>query len=96
MKIWAIRHKQTKLYFPGYSSTRGSSFVEPTSKNKPRFHRTKFSASQALAAWCRGYHMPLKNDEGYGLSAYGYKIEPVEGRRKEDFEIVEFNLVEAI
>jgi len=95
MKLWAVRNKHTKLYFPGYSSTRGSSFVEPTSKDRPRFHRTRFSASQTLAAWCRGYHIPLKDNEGYGLFTYGYKIRPVEGRKKEDFEIVEFNLIEA-
>lgn len=92
IKVWAIRDKTREMFLPHYKSTRGYSFSEPISVNRPRLFFSRRSATAALAAWLRGYHVPLKDNDGYGTFTYGYKIEKCEGRKKENMEIVEFEL----
>jgi hypothetical protein len=80
--MYAIRDRESGLFLPAHKQSRGFSFDEPSSDRKPRLFFNTESAKKAPAAWLRGYHNPIKDDEGFGLFTVGYKIEKVESRKK--------------
>lgn len=110
LKAWAIRHKPTGNFMPKYetSTGNGASFWEPTGgglspSKRPaiRLFKSHLAASRSLQQWLRGTHHAVKkwesDGEGYGGSyevTVGTEVRHDPFRKKEDMEIVEFNLVE--
>lgn len=93
---WAIRQISTGKYLPmRWKRARGYSFDEP-SFAFPRLFPSQRSASSALAAWLQGeWKMDSLRSGEYGEEIERFWApEPVEGRMREDFEIVQFELVE--
>lgn len=80
MKVWAIRQKGTNNYL--CYARNNFTFHEPKdASNGIRFHVTKRGAQNTLTTWLRGWWMP---------GSYGHK----EHRKRENMEIVEYDLVE--
>lgn len=99
---WAIRQKSTGFFLPSRKG-RGFSFDEPTKDCFPRLFPSKMSAVRALTAWLQGqwkneWHSKggspwsLDPPEDYQAASPS----PVEGRNKDDMEIVEFVLCEVV
>ncbi len=92
MKVYAIRHKTLGWLPQAHSArTRGASHVLPSTSASPRLFLFIASAKNALTQYLRGEQK---------ITAYPGDIETkleitkIEWRKREDFEIVEFNLVE--
>jgi hypothetical protein len=100
ISVYAIREKGTDKYLPGLKRgrvrLRGFSFTEPVSGEAPRIFHTKQSARNALTAWLQGtWHTHTISSGFYGEDTDVYtEPKPVESRKRERMEIVEFNLVE--
>jgi len=86
----AIRHKPSGGFLP---STRGYGFTreEPCCDRPPRLFVRSTSATQALNYWLEGEHYEGGEDAESG--ALTLKVIPKPHRRREDFEIVEIELV---
>jgi hypothetical protein len=84
MKVWAIRVKGTQKYLPyGHTS---HTFSEPMEGESIRFHPTKRGAANTLSTWLQGYHnFSFREGERYIKR---------ENRKREDMEIVEYDLTE--
>jgi hypothetical protein len=99
MKTWAIRLKETDKYLP--VSRGGNSYVEPTSStiSYPRLHKSKRGAQNALTAWLQG-HWIQKTTGGYSyfgepdFETETFANKKIESRKRENMEIVEFDLIE--
>jgi len=100
-KLYAIREIETGWWMPQAKPTtvRGASHVAPDPYAKPRLFWTRKSAENALSAWCQG----IWKMESGGSSFDSFEppepeltTEKVEGRRREDFEIVPLNLHEVV
>lgn len=96
-EAWAIRRKGTHEYLPARQGY-GHSREKPTLywERLPRLFPREINAGRALTAWLRGkwkkQYLP-PNLEGEVEEIY-YEPKKVESRRREDFEIVKFRLVE--
>ena len=101
MKYFAIRSilKPSK-FLPGYEKA-GHTHREPTHWwiINPRLFMTRGGASRALSAWVKGMHStagPVTYEDeifGTGTTQSGLSVTPVEGRKREDFEIVEVEMI---
>lgn len=97
MKTWAIRVKNTELYLP--TARNSHSYSEPTNIKYPRFHKSKRGAQNALIAWLQG-HWIQKTTGGYtwfgepDFETATFVNEEVPDRKRENMEIVEFELKE--
>lgn len=103
--LFAIRNKISGYYLPEPAGRmgRGGSHVEPVNcamgLQNPRLFQSKLSAQRALTAWLMGKHtadMDYEyNEFTGGVFHYqaGVNIEPVPTRKKEDWEIVSFQLI---
>lgn len=110
LKAWAIRHKPTGKMMPKFDTRtgNGASFwcpegggMSPGKNPVVRLFKSKLAASRSLQQWLRGTHDAVKeweyDDGGYGGRyevTIGTEVTPAPSRKKEDMEIVEFNLVE--
>ena len=96
MKAYAVRQKSTGWFIPilkrGYK--RGGSHSEPTADQPPRIFPSKLSARSFLGNWLQGIHENDFHIDWNGNEEGGIKVTPQPHRKKEDMEIVEFNLVE--
>ena len=104
--LYAIRQISTGFYLPEPVGRmgRGGSHVEPVDCSQdgpnPRLFKTELSAQRALTAWLMGKHeanMQLES-EGWEYLSYwvqvGTNIIPQPERKKEDMQIVRFELIE--
>jgi len=104
---WAIRRKDNHHYLPmlwksvGYSIYPSHTWQEPRAGVFPRLFRSKRSAQAALTAWLQGKWSKASHystDYGDYSADYGDADldipvpDRVEGRRREDMEIVELRL----
>ena len=95
MFVYAIRQKSTGLFIPRLepSKRRGGSFLEPSDEREPRFFPSKISARNTLSNWLKGHHVTKYMEYDGGEESYTDTVfQP--HRKKEDMEIVEFELVE--
>lgn len=96
LECFVVQEKATGKFLPmRWGKARGFSFDEP-SHSFPRIFKTEKSARQALSAWARGtWNDPEYEFDEWGNSSYicGYSPSPVEGRSKEDFEVVPMSLI---
>lgn len=98
MKLWFLRHKETKLYFPDPKgrSGRGGSFTEATDNgDDARIFRSERSAKLFLGAWAKGqYHHSGGVDPGHPGNDWEadyweeVEIKPIASRNKQDYEII--------
>lgn len=97
--LYALRHKITGHYLPEPKGRmgRGGSYTEPSDCSgdwpNPRLFQSRLSAQRALTAWLMGKH---KADLYYEDGSYyqdGVTVIPVPERRKEEWEIVSFQLI---
>lgn len=97
MKVWAIRHKPTGGYLPRgeFRTIKGGSLVEPTLDKPPRLFQSFRAAKSALGHWLRGKYVS-KSYIDFPTGEYEYQLNviPQPHRKREEMEIVEFNLVE--
>ena len=97
MKTWAIRVKGTKMFLPSVRS--GQSYSEPSDSKYPRLHKSKRGAQNALTAWLQG-HWVQKTTGGYSyfgepdFETITFASKKIESRKRENMEIVEFELIE--
>jgi len=84
MKVWAIRIKGSDKYLQLHRSS--NTYYDATNKPRIRFHPTKRGAVNALSAWLRG--MVDFRD--------GFSYSKIESRKRENMEIVEFDLTEVV
>ena len=96
MKAFAVRQKSTGHFIPilkrGYK--RGGSHSEPTPDQPPRIFPSRLSAKSFLGNWLRGIHENYFRIDHNGEEDCGVSVKPQPHRKKEDMEIVEFDLVE--
>ena len=100
MKLFFVRHKGTKLYFPDPKGRagRGGSFTEATDKgDDARIFRSARSAKIFLRAWVKGeYHCSRYGGQTYD-GDYDYEedvtIKPVASRNLNDYEIIEKEII---
>lgn len=96
MKAYAVRHKPSGLYIPRLETgkRRGGSHLEPSNEREPRLFFNKLSARAFLSNWLQGkfeQHSYITNSGDYDCDL---KVTPQPHRRKQDMEIVEFELHE--
>lgn len=99
MKFFAIQSvKEPTKFLPGYEG-RGHTHHEPTHWwiINPRLFMTRVGAARALSAWVKGRHVTSTGtDDDFFGNQYtvrtGVQVEPVPGRKREDFQIVEVTL----
>ena len=99
MKAYAVRHKPSGLFIPRLEigNLKGGSRLEPSNDREPRLFFNKQSARCFLSTWLRGiFKLYDSVDWETGQSESRITIVPQLHRKKEDMEIVEFNLVEVI
>jgi hypothetical protein len=96
MKAYAVRQKSTGYFIPilkrGFK--RGGSHSEPTNDSPPRIFPSALSARSFLGNWLQGifendYSLDYNGNEDFSL-----RVTPQPHRKKNDMEIVEFDLVE--
>lgn len=102
MRRYAIRHKPTGDYMPQLNNQKGYSSTGPMIAGGdlgPRLFISRRRAQMALNAWLRGewirvYTMHSDMMDYTSEDIDRMKIEPRPNRKKEDMEIVCFNLIE--
>ena len=105
-KVWAIRHKPSGefVHLPDCKSGNGFSFWEPGQPTRrtpvARLFKSERAAKAALTQWLRGVHEPVMeweydeySDRDYQVTV-GTSVEPQSHRKREDMEIVCFQLKE--
>lgn len=98
MQAFAVRHKPTGEYIPRSNNNgRGGSYSEPCKDKPARLFHCRHAARSFLLMWLKGH---FKNNHSLdyetGIDEYSLEIIPQPHRKKEDMEIVEFNLVEVL
>ncbi len=98
MILFAIKQKSTGLYIPGIEKGKrcGGSYQEPTAERLPRLFEHKKNAANFLAQWLLGHHKKTMEQCGEFGEDVRESIEIVHQphRKKEDMEIVVFELME--
>lgn len=98
--VWAIRHRPTETYMPQLSNGKRYTYVEVDqfSPSKPRIFLSHRRAAAALTAWLAGEWKGTKiyQDHNGELDVFGPAPpdSPPPDRKREDMELVEFNLTE--
>lgn len=100
--VFALRHKPTGNWLPATRYGKGASFDEPLPLAKcPRGPRLFFnyqSARNALIAWLQGQYSKVSPDFNLGQifsdDNVRYAYTPIQSRKREEMEIVEFSLQE--
>lgn len=100
MKFYAIQYlPEPTKFLPGYEG-RGHTFREPQHWwiINPRLFMSQAAAARALGFWLKGHwSRPVYTDFDTGYKDEGHlRAYPVEGRRREDFKIVEVNMEVAL
>lgn len=105
ISIYAIRHKPTGKYLPQPvgRNRRGGSHVEPEDPDEqpPRFFTSLTTAKIVLSHWLKGkviaergnYYNPSDGSYDYYED---FHTTPCPDRKREDMEIVKFNLIEEV
>ena len=96
IKAYAVRHKPSGLFIPRLETgkRRGGSRLEPSNEREPRLFFNKISVRAFLSNWLQG-KMELHSYQDYeGTNDTYTKVIPQPHRKKEDMEIVEFDLIE--
>ena len=91
MKLFFVRHRGTKLYFPDPKGRagRGGSFTEATDNgDDARIFRSARSAKIFLKAWAKGKYVCSRWSDGYDYEE-DVDIVPVPSRNINDYEIIE-------
>ena len=95
MKVFAVRQKSTGLFIPRLETgkRRGGSHCEPSDIREPRIFHNRLAARSFLGNWLQGKFV---NQSYYGSWETEHYLEVIKQphRKKEDMEIVEFELVE--
>ena len=100
MKLFLVRHRGTKRYFPDPKGRagRGGSFTEATDNgDDARIFRSARSAKIFLRAWVKGeYHCSRGGGWTYD-GDYDYEedvtIKPISSRNLNDYEIIEKEII---
>lgn len=95
-KAYAVRHKPSGLFIPRLETgkRRGGSHLEPSNEREPRLFFNRISVRAFLSNWLQG-KMEMHNYQDWNSEHDCYtKVIPQPHRKKEDMEIVEFDLVE--
>lgn len=97
--VYAIRQKSTGFYFPIHWNSSGYySYDEPVDNCFPRLFKSKISAQNAINSWCKGIwsKQTIQVDSYESFYPTYEETEPypeyVEGRNKEDLEIVSMEI----
>lgn len=100
MMAYAIKLKGTDKYLPILWRHRsGFSHTEPTNEQLPRLFPTLRSAQNALTAWLQGHWRQETNRSGFDgedVDVYTVPYESVEGRKRENMEIVKMEIKETL
>lgn len=102
MTVYAIRHKRTQEFMPNMDKNRGYSHWNPDKpkkiKQKSEGIRILYSVRTAKAVITGWFNTPNGRNGGYQSSWDGEWIDDIDikqdGRKKEDLEIVIFELTE--
>jgi len=98
LATFAIRQKSTGMFIPGLEKGRryGGSYQEPTNQRVPRLFYDSKTAKNFLVQWLLGHHKKIFEQSGeFGEDVReSITIIPQPHRKREDMEIVEFDLVE--
>lgn len=98
---YAIRHKATSELMPQGKKNRGYSHWNPSNPNSkfkyalpiPRLLDTRRKAANCIKAWAANPNSKMSYSVSYaGEEDYSVDIKP-DGRKKEDLEVVEIELV---
>ena len=96
MKAYAVRHKPSGKFIPRLETgkRRGGSHLEPSSEREPRLFFNRLAARAFLSNWLQGI-FKQSNYQGYdGDYIDTLQVIPQPHRKKDEMEIVEFDLVE--
>ena len=96
MNLFAIRHKPSGLFLPRPAGNRGrgGSHVKPSTA-PPRFFHSENAAKVALTYWLMGEFHATHYYDHDGIYEESIDIKPDPSRKREEMEIVKFNLTEA-
>lgn len=96
MKAYAVRHKPSGMFIPRLETgkRRGGSHLEPSNDREPRLFFNRLSARAFLSNWLQGIMKADYTVDYNGNEDYSIKVIPQPHRKKEDMEIVEFDLIE--
>lgn len=95
---FVIRHKPTGRLLPARVLATHYEFDRPEGTQEPRLFRTERAAKNCATCWAQGgWVRELRTDsEGWEFPSYDYLAEPiptaVEGRKREDLEVVPVTL----
>lgn len=97
MKAYAVRHKPSGLFIPRLETgkRRGGSYLEPSDEREPRLFFNKLSARAFLSNWLQGIFKSSYYTNYDGESEPTLDLIKQPHRKKEEMEIVEFDLIEA-
>lgn len=97
MIFFALRHKPTGLYLPRREA-KGATHREPTATlPTARFWHRERDAKGFLTIWLQGKQTvrPCQSSyESFGDDDIEWNLEPVPSRKKEEMEVVGFDLIE--
>lgn len=96
MKAYAVRHKPSGLFIPRLETgkRRGGSHLEPSAEREARLFFNQISARAFLSNWLRGKFENHSSQNWDGDYDDYVRVIAQPHRRKEEMEIVEFDLVE--
>lgn len=96
MKAYAVRHKPSGLFIPRLETgrQRGGSHLEPSADREARLFFNQISARAFLSNWLRGKHEYYSEQDYEGNFDDYVRVVVQPHRKKEEMEIVEFDLVE--
>lgn len=96
MRAFAVRHKPSGLFIPKLKTgaRRGGSHLEPSNDREPRLFHNHLAARAFLSNWLQGIFKEHTYTDYNGYPESSLKIEKQPHRKKEDMEIVEFDLIE--
>lgn len=96
MIYYAIRQKSTGFFLPEVGSCYTRSEPTDIKEKTPRLFLKESSAKSALFYWLHGVYISKYSYGGYedGSSWDGFEVNKVDGRNKDDMEIVKFHLCE--
>jgi hypothetical protein len=94
--IYAIRQKSTGYFLPTrWGTARGYSFDNPTPNCVPRIFKSRNSANKALTAWLQGeWKNTYCRSDWSGDEIAGVSPDKVEGRDRNDMEVVELSILD--